>query len=128
MKPFHLILLLAITLFSPIGSYLSAQESNEPTRIPLGKIKYAMKVSELTVSIGDRIDIFAIVKTPDGEVKDEILLRNVLVLTIDTTSSPRGGGESKGCTVSVAVIPKDALMLNAAEKRGPVRLSRTRLD
>lgn len=98
-------------------------------KIPEGMIKYAVKVDGVKavagfVQPGDHVDVQLTESMPNGGAKSGFVLRDVLVLAVDTTGRRfEGGTEARAQvgSVSVAVTPKDSLYLSAAEKRGEVK-------
>jgi Flp pilus assembly protein CpaB len=91
--------------------------------------KYAIKVDGVKavsgwVQPGDHVDVQLTETLPNGKVKSGFILRDVLVLAVDTRPfrDPNGQAVTQVNAVSVAVSSKESLYLSAAERRGEVKL------
>ncbi|MCE9530662.1 MAG: Flp pilus assembly protein CpaB [Planctomycetes bacterium] len=100
-------------------------------KLPEGKIKYAIKIDGVKavagfVQPGDQVDVILTESTSNGKAASGYVLRDQLVLAVDTSSRRREGSQEAVLqvnSVSLAVSPKEALYLSAAEKRGEVKLT-----
>jgi pilus assembly protein CpaB len=115
-----------------VGNYFSPGDVGEDAgiRIPDGMFKYAIKMDGVKaaagfVEPGKHVDVILTESLPNGKAKSGVILRDVLVLAVDTQARMQegaAGGRQTVNSVSVAVSPKHALILSSAEKRGEVKL------
>lgn len=114
------------------GNYFSQGDVSPDSgiKLPEGMSKYSVKMDGVRavtgfVQPGDHVDIILTESQASGKAKSGVILRDMLVLAMDTRSN-RAEGNQQGAqtinSVSLAVTPKQALILSSAEKRGEVKL------
>jgi Flp pilus assembly protein CpaB len=92
--------------------------------IPAGKNVYSLKLDPDVpangfIMPGGRVDVIVTVRK-DGKLHSVVAAADLLVLAVDVTSAP--GGKITGMTVSLAVDPKEARVLELARAKGVARV------
>jgi pilus assembly protein CpaB len=110
------------------GNYFSATDVSEDSgiKIPDGMFGYAMKTDNKALGFiqpGHRVDIILTESLPDGKFQSSMVLRDLLVLAVDT---PLGSGgrepDPNSARVCLAVTAEQSLVLSTCQKRGEVKL------
>jgi len=114
-----------------IGNYFAAGDvgADSGIKIPEGMFKYAIKTDGVKavagfLQPGDRVDVLLTEATSNGKAKTGYILRNMLVLAVDTASRRREGTQEavqQVNSVSLAVTEVQTQALSSAEKRGEVK-------
>jgi Flp pilus assembly protein CpaB len=100
-------------------------------KLPEGMRQYAIRTDVVRsasgfVEAGKKVDVLLTEAQPNGKKKSGIILQNMLVLTVDQHAKPQEGtgasGRNQVTSVSLAVTPKQAMLLSTAEGRGEVKL------
>jgi Flp pilus assembly protein CpaB len=99
------------------GNYFAADDLSAvvDVRLPEGKFQFAIKLNEIFAlpQSGDKVDAVLVASSPDGQTDERVILRNLLVLGLDTTA-PRGGSTRRFYSAGVVVTSDEALILAAA--------------
>jgi hypothetical protein len=121
---------------STSAATVNAPEENAPIirknkkenvdKLPEGCCKYAFgEIDAVKVNFepGDRVDVVFTRQDVNGKSKPEIIVRNVLVLTINDKYDRHSGEKfPEKKRVCLAVTPEQSLAIYSAEKRGEVEL------
>jgi pilus assembly protein CpaB len=98
-------------------------------KLPEGFSKYAIRTDGVKavagfVQPGDKVDVILTEVQNNGKAKSGMILREMLVLAVDTRARRTENGEAvlQVQSVCLAVTPKQSLTLSSAEKRGEVKL------
>jgi Flp pilus assembly protein CpaB len=113
------------------GNFFAAGDvgADNGIRLPDGMYKYSIKIDMVKaasgfIQPGDHVDVILTEPLPNGKAKSGMMLRDMLVLSVDTRARRTEAGESvqQVNSVSLAVTSEQALFLSSAEKRGEVKL------
>ena len=99
-------------------------------KLPEGMVKVSLKMDGVRsvqgfVKPGDHVDIVLTENLPNGRTKAGYILRNMLLVAVDTTSlrTDRRDGQQQVSSVSLAATSTESLILMAAQRRGEVSLT-----
>ncbi len=110
------------------GNYFSAADvtADVGIKLPEGKYKYAIRqdgtIETNFLAPGDHVDILSTKTLGDGKTQSSIVLKNLLIVAIDTPSSRGREINPLKFVVCVAVTPEESLILSSAEKQGAVKV------
>ena len=97
-------------------------------KLPEGMSKYSVKTDIVKLAsgfaqAGDKVDVILTESQPNGKAKSGIILRDMLVLSVDRMARRPDGSEAvtQVNSVSLAVTPPQSLILSNAERRGDVK-------
>jgi Flp pilus assembly protein CpaB len=99
-------------------------------KLPEGMRQYAIRTDVVksaggSVDAGKHVDVLFTESLPNGKRKTGVILQNVLILQVDQHQRPTEGptgGRQQVSSVSLAVTPKQGMILSTAEERGQVKL------
>jgi pilus assembly protein CpaB len=112
--------------------YPSVAQAQLPSQLAPGERAMDLPVTSSSgvgglLQVGDRVDVVAVLPVPGGSAQSEVLLHNVPVLALVSssggTSAPvAASGSATYASVVVAVTPRQAAALALAESQGSVTL------
>ncbi len=114
------------------GNYFAPSDvgADSGIKLPEGMRQYAIRADVVRgaggfVEAGKKVDVLLTESIPNGKRKTGVILQNMLVLTVDQHARPNEGpqaGRQQLTSVSLAVTPKQGMILSTAEGRGEVKL------
>jgi len=113
-----------------VGNFFAVGDvgADNGIKMPDGTFKYSVKTDMVKLASGfaqpgDHVDVILTESQPNGRAKSGIILRDMLVLSVDTRARRAETGEAvqQVNSVSLAVTPSQSLVLSSAEKRGEVK-------